>query len=191
MDSLDLKYAKSVIQRLTEKDTFMKSELFDIVTSNQVLDKLLDSLQRDGYIRKDLSTYGRRTYSISLTAKGHAVAEQLIRTQEVAKGEITEEEAQFKMPPDWRDRFKGLSAMTHLNVLDDHVAIQEIDHSGRTTSVVMVYIKRINSHFELWCEKDESKECRHVDFAWSLPHMRALIEEYIKEGKIKEVGNTR
>ena len=188
MDSLDLKYAKSVIQRLSEKETFMKSELFDIVTSNQVLDKLLDAFQRDGYITKGLSTYGRRTYSISLTAKGHAVAEQLKRTQEVAKGEITEEGAQFKMPPDWRDRFKGLSAMTHLNVLDDHVAIQEIDHSGKTTSVIMVYVKRINSHFELWCEKDESKECRHVDFAWSLPHMRALIEEYIKEGKIKEVG---
>ena len=188
MDSLDLKYAKSVIQRLSEKETFMKSELFDIVTSNQVLDKLLDAFQRDGYITKGLSTYGRRTYSISLTAKGHAVAEQLKRTQEVAKGEITEEGAQFKMPPDWRDRFKGLSAMSLLNVLDDHVAIQEIDHSGKTTSVIMVYVKRINSHFELWCEKDESKECRHVDFAWSLPHMRALIEEYIKEGKIKEVG---
>lgn len=188
MDSLDLKYAKSVIQRLTEKDTFMKSELFDIVTSNQVLDKLLDSLQKDGYITKNLSTYGRRTYSISLTPKGNAVAEQLKRTQEVAKGEIMEEGAQFKMPPDWRVRFKGLSAMTHLNVLDDHVAIQEIDHSGKTTSVIMVYVKRINSHFELWCEKDESKECRHVDFAWSLPHMRSLIEDYIKQGKIKEVG---
>ena len=35
---------------------------------------------------------------------------------------------------------------------------------------------------------DESKECKHVDFSWSLPHMWALIEEYIKEGKIKEVG---
>ncbi len=32
------------------------------------------------------------------------------------------------------------------------------------------------------------KECQHVDFTWSLPHMRLLIEEYIKEGKIKEVG---
>ncbi len=140
------------------------------------------------YITVEEKIVGRRTYEISLTDKGIAYALQLKRAEEVAKGEITEEGAQFKMPPDWRDRFKGLSAMTHLNVLDDHVAIQEIDHSGKTTSVIMVYVKRINSHFELWCEKDESKECRHVDFAWSLPHMRALIEEYIKEGKIKEVG---
>ena len=93
------------------------------------------------------------------------------------------------MHPDWKDRFKGLSAMTHLNVLDDHVAIQEIDNTGKTTSIVMVYVKRINSHFELWCEKDESKECIHVDFAWSLPQMRALIEEYIKQGKIKNKVN--
>ena len=78
--------------------------------------------------------------------------------------------------------------MVHLNVLDDHVAIQEIDYFDKTLSVVMVYVKRIKSHFELWCEKDESRECRHVDFAWSLPQMRAQIEQYTREGKIKEAG---
>ena len=187
MDSLDLKNSKSVLLRLSEVQAVMKSDLFSIVKSHQVLDNLLAALERDGYLTIRVNQVGPKKYTIALTEKGRLVAEQLKRTQEVAKGEITEEGAHFKMPPDWRDRFKGLSAMTHLNVLDDHVAIQEIDHSGRTTSVIMVYVKRINSHFELWCEKDESKECRHVDFAWSLPHMRALIEEYIKEGKIKEV----
>ncbi len=39
---------------------------------------------------------------------------------------------------------------------------------------------------QLRCEEDESKECMHIDFAWSLPQMRALIEQYIREGKIKE-----
>ena len=147
---------------------------YKIVTSSNTLDNMIEQLQKEAYITVEEKIVGRRTYEISLTDKGIAYALQLKRAQEVAKGEITEEGAQFKMSPDWRDRFKGLSAMTHLNVLDDHVAIQEIDHSGKTTSVIMVYVKRINSHFELWCEKDESKECRHVDFAWSLPHMRAI-----------------
>ncbi len=39
---------------------------------------------------------------------------------------------------------------------------------------------------ELWIY-----EYKHVDFTWSLPHMSALIEEYIKEGKIKEAGELR
>lgn len=39
----------------------------------------------------------------------------------------------------------------------------------------------------LMCEDDESKECKLVDFAWSLQHIMAMSEEYIKEGKIKEV----
>ncbi len=189
MDSLDLRYSKSILIKVLElQGHAILSDLKEIATNWRSLKDVVFALKEDGYLDTSEEIAGRKVIHVSLTARGTRVAEQLKRTQEVAKGEITEEGAQFKMPPDWRDRFKGLSAMTHLNVLDDHVAIQEIDHSGRTTSVIMVYVKRINSHFELWCEKDETKECKHVDFAWSLPHMRALIEEYIKEGKIKEVG---
>ncbi|QRF75323.1 hypothetical protein Thermo_00819 [Thermoplasmatales archaeon] len=38
------------------------------------------------------------------------------------------------------------------------------------------------------CRKDDSKECIYVSFNWSPPHSRALIAEYTKEGKNKEVG---
>ena len=94
MTSLDQKYAYSVLNKLTEKDSFMKYELFDIVTSNQTLDKLLDALEKDGYIVKKLSTYGRRTYEISLTPKGRIVAENLVHLEEsrviIPEGLITE-----------------------------------------------------------------------------------------------------
>ena len=82
MTSLDLRYAHSVLKKLTEKDAFMKYELFDIVTSNQTLDKLLNGLEKDEYIVKKLSTYGRRTYEISLTPKGRIVAENLAHLEE-------------------------------------------------------------------------------------------------------------
>lgn len=186
--SLSEKYAIDALRYILTKGEIRKTDLLEIITSSWSLDKLIPKLEKDGLINVEVSKMGRKTYTISLTDKGRAVAEQLKRAEEVATGEDTKEPTTFQMPSDWRDRFKGLSAMAHLNVLDDHVAIEEIDSSGNITSVVMVYVRRINSHFELWCEKDESKECRHVDFAWSLPHMRALIEEYLKEGKIKEFG---
>lgn len=166
----------------------MMTKLKSVVSGYDTLRNLVRELEDLGLLERKETFVDKRKIVVSLTPKGAEAAAQLKRAQEVAKGELTEAENTIKMSPDWRGRFKGLSAMTHLNVLDDHVAIQEIDNSGKTTSVVMVYVKRINSHFELWCEKDESKECKHVDFAWSLPHMRTLIEDYIREGKIKEVG---
>ena len=152
------KYFLPVMLYLLEHGKILKYDLQKdkIVTSSNTLDNMIELLQKQAYITVEEKIVGRRTYEVSLTDKGIAYAMQLKKAQEVAKGEITEEGAQFKMPPDWRERFRGLSAMTHLNVLDDHVAIQEIDHSGKTTSVIMVYVKRINSHFELWCEKDET-----------------------------------
>jgi DNA-binding MarR family transcriptional regulator len=183
---LSNKNAVPIMIQLLEKETTNKSDLLK-VSSMHTINNILSQLEKEGYVNIKEEFIGRRTYLISLTPKGRAVAEQLKRAEEVAQGDDTNEPARFQMPLDWKDRFKGLSAMTHLNVLDDHVAIEEIDSSGKITSVVMVYIRRINSHFELWCEKDESTECKHVDFAWSLPQMRALIEEYLKEGKIKDV----
>ena len=84
MTSLDQKYAYSVLKKLTEKDSFMKYELFDIVTSNQTLDKLLDALEKDGYIVKKLSTYGRRTYEISLTPEGRNIADKRLMNIEAS-----------------------------------------------------------------------------------------------------------
>jgi len=188
MDSLDLKYAKSVILRLTEKDTFMKSDLFDIVTSNQVLDKLLDALQADGYIRKDLSKYGRRTYSISLTPKGRVVAQQLKKTEEVSEGksELVLHESDYD---DFISHTKEMSVITHLNDLDAHVAIHEVnyDHQGHDR-VVFVYVKlNGNGILRLWCEADSSFQCWHVKYAWTIPDVQAMIQYHMGKGNVKKV----
>lgn len=189
MKELPLSTHRQLIFRyLLEHGVVNKSELSAVITSPPILNREIEKMEKDGLVIINESRIGRRTFKVELTETGKETAYQLKRAEETAKGMTMDERVTIKMPADWKDRFKGLSAMTHLNVLDDHVAIQEIDSSGKTTSVVMVYVKRINSHFELWCEKDESKECKHVDFAWSLPQMRALIEEHLKKGKIKEVG---
>ena len=181
--------SQRLIRKLCEENKeVVKTSLLPIIPNSYSLERYLRELVKDGFVNIREEKIVRKTFYVSLTPKGRAVAEQLKKVEEIAKGELPSGEKVFPMPPNWRDRFKGLSALAHLNVRDDHVAIQEIDYSGKPQSVVMVYVKRISSHFELWCEKDESRECRHVDFAWSLPQMRALIEQYIREGKIKEAG---
>ena len=183
MDALDFRYAKSVILKLLEKDTFMKSELFVIVTSNQTLDKLLVALEKDGYVSKISSKYGRRTYSISLTGKGRAAAEQLKRMDVIAARTDS-----YEMPEDFGKEFEGLSAMTHLNVLDDHIAVTEhnYDGSGRDR-VVMVYVK-VNGRgiMRLWCELDSSFECRHTRYAWTIPAVQEMVQVQKEKGNMKD-----
>ena len=183
MDALDFRYAKSVILKLLEKDTFMKSELFKIVSSNQTLDKLLDALEKDGYVTKISSKYGRRTYSISLTDKGRAAAEQLKRMDAVAARTET-----YELPPDFDKEFEGLSAMTHLNVLDDHIAITEHNYDGTGKDrIVMVYVK-LNGRgiMRLFCEVDDAYECKHTRYAWTLPSVQEMVQIQRDKGNMKE-----
>ena len=86
MDSLDLKYAKSILLRLAGTEKVKKSDLFDIVKSHQVLDNLLDALAKDRYITIEENERGPKKYSISLTLKGIAVAKQLKKADEIASG---------------------------------------------------------------------------------------------------------
>ena len=86
MDSLDLKYAKSILLRLAGTEKVKKSDLFDIVKSHQVLDNLLDALAKDRYITIEENERGPKKYSISLTSKGIAVAKQLKKADEIASG---------------------------------------------------------------------------------------------------------
>ena len=183
MDALDFRYAKSVILKLLEKDTVMKSELFKIVSSNQTLDKLLDALEKDGYLTKVSAKYGRRTYSISLTDKGKAAAEQLKRMDEVA----ARTEA-YDLPPDFDREFENLSAMTHLNVLDDHIAITEHNYDGTGKDrIVMIYVRLNGRGFmRLWCEVDDAYECRHTRYAWTLPSVQEMVQIQRDKGNMKE-----
>ncbi|MGC8483864.1 MAG: hypothetical protein ACP5OE_09515, partial [Thermodesulfobium sp.] len=68
------------------KEDAKKSDLFDIVKSHQVLDNLLSALERDNYLEIKENERGPKRYSISLTPKGIAVANQLQRANDIASG---------------------------------------------------------------------------------------------------------
>ena len=94
MDALDLKHAKSVLVELSKTDEVKKSDLFKIIKSHQVLDNLLESLVKDGYLTIQESSVGPKKYSISLTPKGRIVADNLMHLEEprvtIPEGLITE-----------------------------------------------------------------------------------------------------
>ena len=94
-------------------------------------------LKKDGLIVVRGSEIGRKTYTISLTDRGKVAAEQLKRMDAVAARTET-----YELPSDFDKEFEGLSAMTHLNVLDDHIAITEHNYDGTWKDrIVMVYVK--------------------------------------------------
>jgi len=97
MDALDRKFAKSVLIELNGMDVAKKSDLFKVVKSHQVLDNLLYSLQKDGYLNIAESKVGPRKYSISLTPKGRAVAEQIRRISEVGQRKAMDLPDSFKL----------------------------------------------------------------------------------------------
>ncbi len=184
MASLDLKYAYSVLERLTEKDSFMKQELFDIVSSNQTLDKLLDALEKDGYIVKKLNVYGRRTYTISLTDKGKAVAEQLKIAEEAGKGELVAEisEDKAKKRDDNFNRETATLNLRYINAYKDYVTVEETRKGS--TQIIKIYARE-DDHgvLRLWCEADNSFNCIHARYAWTLPEVQELYWKIVKEGK--------
>ena len=188
MDSLDLKHSKSVLIALSKTDTAKKSDLFTIIKSHQVLDNLLEALQKDDYLTIQESKVGPRRYFISLTSKGRLVAEQLKKAEEIAEStnevkdrgtpstiEISEEAAA---------RVKELRLLYHVNVMDDHVTIEEVLRTGAPPRIFNVYVKR-NGHgdFRLWCEEDNSFSCVHAEVAWTYPQVQHMILHY--KGKTK------
>ena len=95
-----MKHAKSVLIELCKEGTVKKSYLFSIVKSHQVLDNLLESLQKDEYLTIQESKIGPKKYSISLTPKGRVVAENLAHLKEnsirITEGLVSEIEKVIK-----------------------------------------------------------------------------------------------
>ena len=94
MDSLDLRFSKSILLKLYNEGSCLKTNLQDIVKNLYSLDKLLTSLSKDGLIKIDVKTFGKNIQEISLTPKGRIVADNLMHLEEprvtIPEGLITE-----------------------------------------------------------------------------------------------------
>jgi DNA-binding MarR family transcriptional regulator len=186
------KYYVPVLRFLLEHGTVKKYDLRVIVKSSGTMDKLVPMLEAEGLITVKEEMLGRRTYLVSLTPKGRQVAEQLKRAEEAAKGVvINEQEGRAEIPAEtaeeWAKKFrevtKGMSLLYHVNVYEDHVTIgQEI--AGKK-HVINVYTK-VNGKglLQLWCEEDESFDCVHVTYAWTIPKVREMFQNAVRDGRV-------
>ena len=204
MDSLDLKYSFSVLRAIyANSGTVQKKDLANVVKSHQVLDNLLESLQKDGYIVISSNKIGPRVYSISLTPAGKDAAEkfQSIVNDENEKKKISEspvdldnrpegvihidgEDIDIKLTPEERENSKYLKFLFHFNVLDNHITVEEAV-PGKRSRIFNIYVKQNgNGIFRLWCEQDDSYECWHVKEAWGYPQVQQMMMHYTGKTKI-------
>ncbi len=165
----------------------MMTELKSIVSSYDVLRYNLLELQTEGYITKKESRDDKRRYFVSLTDKGREVAEQLKKAEQIANLSnpmIPEmKDLNLKMTDEEVEMTKSLTPLFHINVLDDHITVQE-NPPGEASRVFNIYIKRNgNGEFRLWCEHDDSYDCWHVKAAWTYPHVQRMMIQY--QGKMK------
>ena len=186
MDSLDLKYSKSVLLQIYSfNDPIAKKDLGKVVKSHQVLDNLLINLERDGYIHISSNIVGPRVFKISLTDKGRAVAQKLKEAEDVSEGiiHIDGEDINVKPTQEVRENSKRLKFLFHFNVLDNHITLEEVE-PGKSSHLFNIYIKQ-NSHggFVLWCEEDDSTTCWHVREALTYPQVQEMMAKY--QGKVK------
>ena len=97
MDSLDLRFSKSILLKLYIEGSCLKTNLQDIVKNLYSLDKLLTSLSKDGLINIDVKTFGKNIQEISLTTKGRQVAEDLRNMDRINKRKSLELQPIFKL----------------------------------------------------------------------------------------------
>lgn len=172
---------------LLKKGMVKKTELL-VVATMHTIEKTLSELQRNGFIFIRETFIGRRVYEISLTLKGRSVAEHLKKAEEAAKGVVIYENVENARVHNnevegWIEKFmdatQNLSFLYHVNVFEDHVTISE-DKEGKTR-INSVYVK-LNGKglMRLWCESDESFECSHVKYAWTLHKVQEMYANNIK-----------
>ena len=176
------KHISSILTFLLEKGEVKKTDLSLVVSSPQTYQRAIKELEKEGYVVQRETIIGRKIVNVSLTPKGRYVAEQLKRAETAAL--VTHA---YELPPAFDREFEGLSAMTHFNVLDDHVAIMEHNYDGTGKDrVVMVYVRLNGRGFmRLWCEEDENFDCIHVKYAWTLPKVQEMIQMQIDKGNMK------
>lgn len=154
------------------------SDLKHVVLSSSTYSRTINLLSQDGIVEVETKNVGRIVKYVSLTEKGRDICSRLGITSEVT----------YEMPHDLESEFKGLSALVHFNVKDDHIAIAEHNYDGSGKyRIVYVYTKP-NGHniMRLWCEVDQTFECSHTKYAWTLPDVQAMIERVYADRMVKK-----
>jgi len=191
MDALDLKYSKAILLKILENGgKVKKTDLLSLIKNYQTLSNIVDHLINDNYLKPIVKKGRGKTITLELTEKGRYIAEQLKRVNNFPEKPIDISKAEFdKMTKDW----KRLTALTHVNVLDDHVVLKEYNFDGQGHDRLVTIYVSINHDkvMRLYCEVDQSTTCWHVQYAWTLPEVQAWVQFHLQKGDITRTDNQK
>ncbi len=154
------------------------TDLRSVVSSPSTYTRAIGLMESDGIVEVETKVIGRVAKFVSLTEKGREICQKLVDPEERA----------YEIPADFQGEFKSLSAMVHFNVKDDHIAISEHNYDGSGKyRIVYVYTKP-NGHnvMRLWCDVDQTFDCVHTRFAWTLPDVQAMVERVYADRVVKK-----
>jgi len=165
------KRAQDILFYLYDHGEVPLTYLNNITKSTHTYYRVIQLFEADGIVKSRERIHNRKYILISLTDKGKAIAESLKEAEQKFSGGYT-------LPPNYEDQFKNLSAMAYLNVLYDHIAIKETNFDGEGHDrVVYVYAKFDKKNIlRLWCEVDNTYDCVHTRYAWTLPDVQEMIQ---------------
>ena len=191
MEVIGDKRKVQILLFLLEKGTVKKYDFLEIMKNMYIIDRHLNELEENGYIA--MNRLGM-TYQISLTEKGKLMAEQLKKMNKLPEEKEEpiagiSKEKYDQMAKDW----KRLSALTHVNVLDDHVVLKEYNFDGQGHDRLVTIYVSINHDkvMRLFCDVDQSTTCWHVQYAWTLPEVQAWVQYHLQKGDITRTDNQK
>ncbi|MVT14473.1 MAG: hypothetical protein GPW19_03030 [Euryarchaeota archaeon] len=197
---LSEKYAITILKYIYDRGTIKKYDLLEVIKSSWSLDKILNKLEKAGFIEIKEQIMGRRVYYITLTEKGRVIAGKLKSIEESLEekkepiAEISKEKYD-QVAKDWnRLSFKPKDTSVYNNQFsyfifrafdsdsDRSIYFKEsnFDGQGHDRTVKISILIDEDSIVRLYCDVDQSTTCWHVQYAWTLPKVQAWVQKYLK-----------
>ena len=155
-------------------------DLIHVATNWRSIVSAVSRLTEAGYLETTREVGGRRTYTITLTEKGRAVAEQLRHVEEIASGKVIAR-VSAESTQRLKDQLQTVTIMHHVNIVDDVIRVG--DWHGGKKRIADVRVKMIGRRLHLYCDLCLSESCEHVDFVWVIPSVRAKLLERAIESR--------
>jgi len=168
-DSLTKAYAINVLKDLMEKDMFVTEMVKEKGYSSPILINTLKYLTEINLVKsytEKQSKVGNARLMYTLTSKGLEVAKKLREIENIMSGK--EEE----IPLEEEFGIIQNHYPVHINEYDNIVRVKDGNR------IAEVYISNIHGKIKLKCALCDSEDCVHVNFAYSLPSVRELMEKY-------------
>ncbi|MEM3844687.1 MAG: hypothetical protein QXU98_03155 [Candidatus Parvarchaeota archaeon] len=170
--------AQLILLRLYEINSeTTKSSLLKAVPNSYSLESNLKLLSKKGLVKIREEVIIRRTYFISLTERGRAVAIQLKKAEDMITGSPTLISSSDEVEKQFGEALESAAQAFSVKTYDDHCMMEERKTNEKITIIIGKDDKGIQ---KLMCKKDNSFICFHCRYSWTLPEVQAMYFRYVR-----------